>query len=99
MLKGKFHLGGYYKPNGTQIQRRLSLILRQYFALPMLREVHMRPEVEKLEKELRAIATSGLLSEETGRRLNRFHNYVVKFWMAKQGSSTISVLGALHKTM
>ena len=98
MLKGKFHLGGFYKPKGTQIQRRLLLILQQYFALPMLREVHMRAKVDKLEKELRAIPTSGLVSEETSRGLNRFHNYMVKFWMAKQGSSTISVSGALHKT-
>ena len=64
----------------------------------MLREAHMRAEVEKLGKQLRAYATSGLVSEDTARRLNKFHNYVVEFWMAKQGSSTISVAGATHKT-
>ena len=52
-LKSKFHLGGFYKPNGSVTQKILSGIIRQYFALPMLREAHMRAEVEKLGKQLR----------------------------------------------
>ena len=91
-LKGKLHISGSYMPNWSTMQKILLGIIWQYFALPKLHEVHMRAEVEKLGKQLHAYATSGLVSEDTACRLIKFHNYVVDFWKAKQGSSTISVV-------
>jgi hypothetical protein len=56
----------------------------------------MRPEVERLEKELRQLATS--VAPTIAERLNKFHNYVVDYWMNLMGPTNLSVAGALHKT-
>ena len=56
----------------------------------------MRQEVERLERELRQVASQ--VATTVADRLNRFHNYVVDFWMNLMGPKNLSVYGALHKT-
>jgi len=56
----------------------------------------MKAEVERLEKELQQL--SGHVAHTVAERLNRFHIYVVNYWMNLMGPINISVAGALHKT-
>ena len=56
----------------------------------------MKPEIERLERELRQLATH--VAPTVAERLNRFHIYVVNYWMNLMGPINISVAGALHKT-
>ena len=56
----------------------------------------MKPEVERLERELRQLSTH--VAVTVAERLNRFHLYVVNYWMNLMGPVNISVAGALHKT-
>lgn len=95
-LKSKFRLAGLFRRNGSVIQQKLSSLLRQYFGLPLLKHQHMRGELERLERELRQVCRHQ--TPEIAERINGFHNYVITYWMSLQGSYTISVEGAQHKT-
>jgi len=95
-LVTKFNLAPLYRPNGSPPQKRISEVLRQYFGLPLLKPNHMKSEVERLEKELRQLSTH--VAPKVAERLNRFHIYVVNYWMNLMGPINISVAGALHKT-
>lgn len=75
----------------------LSHLLRQYFALTLLRPEHMKGEVERLERELREQTLLHCTAADR-KSFNRFHNYVVKTWMIGYGPEQISVFGAKHKT-
>lgn len=96
-LKGKFRLGNFYRPKGSALQKKITNIFRQYFAIPLIRHQHMRGEVERLERELRQVAQEVRLPA-VARRLNQFHNYFVQFWMRLNGSQTLSVFESPHKT-
>ncbi len=56
----------------------------------------MKGELERLEKELRQLSEH--VSSTVAERLNKFHNYVVDYWMNLIGPTNLSVAGALHKT-
>jgi len=95
-MKTKFRLGAFYKPRGSAAQKRISHILRQCFALPLLKANHMKAEVDRLEKELRDLTRH--VSTTIAERLNKFHLYVVDYWMRLFGANNLSLAGALHKT-
>jgi hypothetical protein len=95
-MVSKFQLGPFYRPSGSAAQKNISDVLRQYFGLPLLKPNHMRGEVERLEKELRQL--SAHVAPTIAERLNKFHLYVVDYWMNFMGPLNLSVAGALHKT-
>jgi len=95
-LVSKFNLGALYRATGSAAQKRISHVLRQYFGIPLLKPNHMKGEIERLERELRALSTH--VAPTIAERLNRFHIYVVNYWMNFMGPVNISVAGALHKT-
>lgn len=95
-LKSNFRLAAFFRPSGSEVQRQVSTVLRQYFALPLIKHRHMKAEVERMERELRQLSLK--CTGVVARRLNKFHNYVVSYWLQHQGASTISVCGAIHKT-
>lgn len=92
----KLGLSAFYKPRGSAAQKRISNILRQYFALPLLKQNHMKPEVERLERELRSLTR--FVTPKIADKLNKFHLYIVNFWMRLFGAKNLSLAGALHKT-
>lgn len=94
-LAGYFRSPSSKKP-ATTLQAALSLCLRQYFCLPLLKASHVRGQVEALEQELRRISTE--VHQKTAKALNDFHNYVVSYWCRLMGSQTLSVAGLAHKT-
>jgi len=74
----------------------MSMTLRKYFGLPLLKPHHITGAVLKLEAELKEVARH--CTREVARKLNAFHNYVTQYWMRLQGGQTISVAGCDHKT-
>jgi len=56
----------------------------------------IRGQMNRIESALRQLCTQ--VSEEVGRRINRLHNYMIKFWMVRVGPEALSVYGAPHKT-
>ena len=96
-LKGKFHLAAYLRTNTTGYHAELSHRLRQYFALPLLKPEDMKREVERLGTEIREIAVAHC-TPTVIRRFNKFHNYIIKYWMQLIGPANLSVFGLHHKT-
>ena len=91
--RNKFNLGRVWmNPTFAAVGLRL----RQYINMPLLKPVHMRNEVLRLERELRALCKD--IPEDMGRGLNGFHRYFVEHWMIRVGPEEISVYGAPHKT-
>lgn len=95
-MKSKFGLAGFFRPSGRSLHNQISLLLRQFFALPLLKPQHVRGEVERLEGEMKRI--SRFTTKDVARRLNKFCNYIVGFWCRLMGANTISVAGCEHKT-
>ena len=95
-LKTKFGLAAFFRPGKQATHANMSLALRKYFCLPLLKPHDIRGAVLQLEDELKEIARH--CTREVARKLNNFHNYVVQYWMRLQGSQTISVAGCDHKT-
>lgn len=95
-LKSKFGLAAFFRPSGRPLHNQISVLLRQFFALPLLKPHHVKGEVQRLEAELRTI--SRLCTKDVAKRLNKFTNYVINFWCRLMGASTISVAGCDHKT-
>lgn len=95
-IKNKFKLAGFVRPTGKAEHQAISFVLRQYFALPLLRPEDMRGEVRRLEEEMKC--ASARATPEIRKRLNLFHNYVINYWMRLLGPETISVAGVDHKT-
>lgn len=56
----------------------------------------MKQEVERLEKQLKQMTTH--VAPSIAERLNRFHLYVVDYWMVLFGTINLSVAGATHQT-
>jgi len=95
-MKSKFGLAAYFRPGKQDLHNAISVTLRKYFALPLIKSEQIRGQVEQLEIELKSIAAG--CTPEVAKKLNRFHNYVVEFWMKLQGGGSISVVGCPHKT-
>ena len=95
-MKSTFGLGGYIRLGKQKLHNEISLTLRKYFAVPLLKPCHIRNEVFNLEAELKKHAS--YCPPEIAKRLNRFHNYFVNYWMRLIGCETISVAGCEHKT-
>ena len=96
-IKNVFRLGPYLRPRGNKTQQQLSNLVREYLALPLLKPEDMRGQVERIGREIKAIATTHC-TRTVLRRFNRLHNYILTYWMQHHGPSNISVFGALHKT-
>jgi len=97
MIK-KFHLGKYFRANGSAVVVVLSSLLRQYLAIPLLRAEDMRAEVLRLEAEIKAATLPPKVTKEDRRNFNRFHQYFVRTWMIGMGPNTISVYQGIQKT-
>jgi len=95
-MKSKFGLAGFFRSGGKSLNAQISVLLRQFFALPLLKEHHIKGEVERLEGELKKI--SRFANKDVARRLNRFVNYIISYWCKLMGARTISVAGCDHKT-
>ena len=96
-VKNFLGLGAYLRPRGNKTQKSLSHLVRQYMALPILRPEDMKGQVERIGKEIRALATSHCTAKVV-KKFNRLHNYICKYWMQFQGPANVSVFGATHKT-
>ena len=96
-IKNVLGLGAYLRPRGNQTQKKLSHLARQYMAVPLLRPEDMKGQVERIGKEIRALATVHCTAKVV-RSFNKLHNYIVKYWMEYQGPTNVSVFGATHKT-
>ena len=95
-LKGKFRLASFFRPKGSDVAKKISHVIRQYFAIPLLRVDHFKREVDRLGEELRQLSQKVTPLEAS--RLNKFHNYFVSYWCRLQGADHISVFGATHTT-
>jgi len=95
-LKGKFRLASYFRPKGSEVAKKVSSVLRQYFAIPLLRPEHVKREVDRLGEQLRLLA--GRLTPTDSKKLNLFHNYFVSYWCRLMGADRMSVYGATHTT-
>lgn len=95
-IKSKFGLAAYVRSGTQKLQNQISLTLRKYFALPLLKPSHIRNEVMNLEVEMKKLAS--YCPPDIAKRMNRFHNYFVNYWMRLIGCETISVAGCEHKT-
>ena len=96
-VKNVLGLGPYLRPRGNKTQKALSHLVRQYMSLPLLRPEDMKGQVERIGKEIRALATAHCTAKVV-RSFNRLHNYICKYWMQYQGPANVSVFGATHKT-
>ena len=96
-VKNVLGLAPYLRPRGNKTQKSLSHLVRQYMALPLLRAEDMKGQVERIGKEIRALATAHCTAKVV-KNFNRLHNYVCKYWMQYQGPANVSVFGATHKT-
>ena len=96
-IKGRFRLGKYLRPTGSEGQVQLSHRLRQYLGLPLLRPEHMHPEMTRLKNEIKALVIQ-YCTEHEQKAFNKLHNYIITSWMKRLGPEEISVYGALHKT-
>ena len=95
-IKSRYRLASYFRPRNNQTQIQVSNRLRQYLALPLLKPLHMRSEVERIGNDLKHLTKD--MTRDVIKRFNRLHNYVVKYWMRFHGPNNISVNGADHKT-
>jgi len=95
-LKSKFGLAAFFRPSGKSLHNQISYLLRQFFALPLLKPHHIKGEVQRLEQEMKKI--SRFCTKDVARRLNKFVNYFISYWCRLMGASTISVAGCDHKT-
>ena len=66
------------------------------FALPLLKPEHMRAAVESVGQHLKVITKE--FAREVAKKVNKFYNYLIKFWMKLIGGKTISVYKVQHKT-
>jgi len=96
-IRGQFSLGHYLRGTGSPGTVVLSHLLRQYFALSLLKPEHMKPEMDRIEAELKT-QTLAFCTAVDRRRFMMFHHYVVATWMVGHGPEQISVFGAKHKT-
>ena len=96
-IKNVFRLGPYLRPRGNKTQQQLSNLVREYLALPLLKPEDMKGQVERIGREIKAVATTHC-TRTVLRRFNRLHNYILNYWMQHHGPANISVFGALHKT-
>ena len=85
-IKNVLGLAPYLRPRGNKTQKSLSHLVRQYMALPLLRAEDMKGQVERIGKEIRALATAHCTAKVV-KNFNRLHNYVCKYWMQYQGST------------
>lgn len=95
-IKGKFGLAGYFRAQNNREQAMISHTLRQYLALPLLTSEDMRVQVKRLERDLKKRTrncTPYIIS-----CFNKFHQYVVKYWMKFHGPENITVFDAQYKT-
>ena len=96
-VKNFLQLGAFLRPRGNKTQKTLSHLVRQYMALPLLRQEDMKGQVERIGKEIRALATVHC-TPKVVRSFNKLHNYITKYWMQYHGPANVSVFGATHKT-
>ena len=96
-LKGRYGLAPYFRGSKRDVNRqRLSELLRMLFALPLLKPEHMRAAVESVGQHLKVITKE--FAREVAKKVNKFYNYLIKFWMKLIGGKTISVYKVQHKT-
>ena len=96
-IRGQFRLGHYLRASGSPAVMVLSHLLRQYFALSLLKPEHMKPEMDRIEDELKT-QTLAFCTADDRKRFMLFHHYVIKTWMIGHGPEQISVFGAKFKT-
>jgi len=89
-------LAAYFRPGKQETHKKISIALRKYLALPMIKSTQIRGQVESLERDLQRIAAT--VQSDLATKLNKFHNYVVQYWMGLQGGGSISVIDAPHHT-
>ena len=95
-MKNKFRLSALYRAKGNALSEKISHLIRQYFSLPLIHSAEMKPQLERLEREVKNLLPN--LTQSVGERLNAFHAYIIRFWMQLLGNQTLSVVGAPHKT-
>lgn len=96
-IRTRFRLGHYLRGSGSKGQVLLSHLLRQFFALPLLRPEDMKPEMTRLEAELKDLTKNHCTADDR-KAFNQLFNYIVKTWMIGHGPDEISVFQARHKT-
>lgn len=94
----QLRLGHYIRSSGSEVHLVIANVLGQYFALPLLKAEHMKPQIQRLEAELEKATRLPNCSRSDRRKFNKFHRYIVRTWMIGQGPETVSVFGARHKT-
>lgn len=85
------------RPTGSAHQVQLSHRLRQYLGLPLLKPEDMKPQMDRLKEEIKALVLEHCTQAERV-SFNRLHNYVVEYWMKRHGPEEISVFNAQQKT-
>jgi hypothetical protein len=96
-LKTTYRLGHVFLKNAKPIHKKLRFVFRQFFALAMLRPLHMKGQLERLERELRGICEELPVGEATN--VNKWFNvYVLGYWFRLRGADNISVFGATRAT-
>lgn len=95
-MKSKFGLAAFVRSGKQKLHNQISLVLRKYFAIPLLKPAHIRNEVLNLENELKKLAS--YCPPDIAKKLNKFHNYFIDYWMKLIGCETVSVAGSEHKT-